>query len=704
MGSPFIFSGNDSKSLKNNLDLNGNAKILSGSVDPTQTATNAPLGSMYLSTLTGQLYKKKDAGSSTNWEKLLGSQVSNIKNYIGFNNFENNATTGWSLAHSALTSLVPTSTATAGTAFDSTHGGTAANGNLSISAVSSGKLAGLYSGSLAASSASVAGDMLVSQAYSIDLEDQAKVLAFKFYYSATSNASNANWSGTSSNTLQVWIYDVTNGAWIQPAGCYNLVQSSGVGIAQGTFQTPSNMTQFQIALISVNASSGAFTVLVDDFYVGPQAQAFGPPVTDPVAYTPTLTNLGNAAASQFYNYRVGKYAYVTGIITIGSSLPTGTLTFSLPSGMVPDTTYTKNGFETLGYANGGAGGVNNYVGAIFAASSTTASIVGPNTTSWNATVPATWANGNTIEVFLKYPVAGFSSNTVMSADSDTRVCAARYGNTAGTSIPSGSATQVPFATKTYDTHSAFSSNVYTVQIPGKYKVSASVNFASASWAASNFIDVNLRKNGSNVSSIGFTCFSGTTTVQAGTLGSDEIDCITGDTLDITVFQNSGGARTLSTDSRYNYITIERLSGPAVVAASETIGATIYRNATQSQSTASLDKVLIDTVDNDSHGAFSSANNRYVAPAPGRYLVTAQVSWQANATGTRQSYVYINGVSKARCVLPPVTGGDITLTITKLFKLSAGDYVEIFAQQTSGGALNIEGGTEWTFLSVERIGN
>lgn len=67
MGSPFIFSGNDSKSLKANLNLNGQDEILSGTVDPTSTATSATKGSLYLNTSNGNLYRKQDNGSSTNW-------------------------------------------------------------------------------------------------------------------------------------------------------------------------------------------------------------------------------------------------------------------------------------------------------------------------------------------------------------------------------------------------------------------------------------------------------------------------------------------------------------------------------------------------------------------------------------------------------------------------------------------------------------
>ena len=66
-GAAVIFSGANVKTLKQNIDLNGIATLLSGSVDPSSSATSAPKGSLYLSTSTGKIYVKQDAGSTTNW-------------------------------------------------------------------------------------------------------------------------------------------------------------------------------------------------------------------------------------------------------------------------------------------------------------------------------------------------------------------------------------------------------------------------------------------------------------------------------------------------------------------------------------------------------------------------------------------------------------------------------------------------------------
>jgi hypothetical protein len=70
MGSAVIFSGSDVKSLKSNLDLNGQSKILSGTVDPSSVATAGNPGSLYLNSSTGVVYRKTDSGTTTNWVQL----------------------------------------------------------------------------------------------------------------------------------------------------------------------------------------------------------------------------------------------------------------------------------------------------------------------------------------------------------------------------------------------------------------------------------------------------------------------------------------------------------------------------------------------------------------------------------------------------------------------------------------------------------
>ena len=89
-----IFNGDYVKALKNRLKLGEDAFVIAGeSADPTTTAFDAPAGSIYIRT-NGVIYKKNDAGSTTNWEEI-GSGESG-KNYIETRNakFEQ-ATNDW---------------------------------------------------------------------------------------------------------------------------------------------------------------------------------------------------------------------------------------------------------------------------------------------------------------------------------------------------------------------------------------------------------------------------------------------------------------------------------------------------------------------------------------------------------------------------------------------------------------------------------
>ncbi|MBR9701031.1 hypothetical protein GOV11_04155 [Candidatus Woesearchaeota archaeon] len=73
-----IFSGDEVKALKQNMSLNGIAKILSGTDDPTAVAKDAPAGSMYMDVTNGNIFKKNDAGSTTNWTKLATGSVTGL--------------------------------------------------------------------------------------------------------------------------------------------------------------------------------------------------------------------------------------------------------------------------------------------------------------------------------------------------------------------------------------------------------------------------------------------------------------------------------------------------------------------------------------------------------------------------------------------------------------------------------------------------
>jgi len=194
---------------------------------------------------------------------LVSVQESNSSNnYISFNNFENNATTGWSLGTTGtITSGLPTGTPTFGSG---------ASGNLSISVVSSGQLSGSYSLSYASSAATTQGNMLASQAYSVNPSDKSRVLTYKFNYNVVSGAGNGNFSGTTSNSFGVAVYDVTNSTWLTCSSPFTINQTSAIGQAVGTVQLGATTASIRFVVYNANATSGAITLYFDDFVLAPR--------------------------------------------------------------------------------------------------------------------------------------------------------------------------------------------------------------------------------------------------------------------------------------------------------------------------------------------------------------------------------------------------------------------------------------------------
>ncbi len=78
MSSPWIWNGLRAKSLLSQLSINDAAYILTGTVDPSSSATDAPKGSLYLrqnGAGNGEVYFKQDNGSSTNWSIVSSSAI-----------------------------------------------------------------------------------------------------------------------------------------------------------------------------------------------------------------------------------------------------------------------------------------------------------------------------------------------------------------------------------------------------------------------------------------------------------------------------------------------------------------------------------------------------------------------------------------------------------------------------------------------------
>lgn len=127
----------------------------------------------------------------------------------------------------------------------------------------------------------------------------------------------------------------------------------------------------------------------------------------------------------------------------------------------------------------------------------------------------------------------------------------------------------------------------------------------------------------------------------------------------------------------------------------------YRSAVQSVTNSTSSKVNLNAKTFDDLNLFdNSTNYRFTAAKSGFYFVKGSVNWSPNATGVRGALIFVNGGSVAENYQQANASNFITATVSDLIKLEAGDYVELYGYQDSGGSLNITSGSTRTYLFVE----
>lgn len=611
-----------------------------------------------------------------------------VNNVNGNGNFELGNTNKWSLGVTgSLTNGLPTTTPTFGSG---------ASGNLSISASNSSPLAGSYSLSYASSAATTAGNCLASDAFTIDREDQAKVLTVKFYFEATSNPSNGNWSGTSSNSFAFAIYDVTNSAWIIPAGGFGMTQSSGVGLCTGTFQTSSNGTQYRLVVYNANATSGAITVKFDDFFVGPQTAPIGPVVTDWQSYTPTGTWVTNATYTGKWR-RVGDSMEVSANIAVSGAV-TGNFSLNLPSGYSIDTaklTSTASSFitEPIGTIEVNQSGQYHGIIRYNSATSVTAvnlTVSGSLGTSLsepsliNATTPVTFASGAVVTLRFKVPISGWSSNVQMSSDTDTRVVSTLVSLNAVQAVGTNGVIKYDTVDKDPTASYSTSTGLFTAPVTGFYTV-ATTNQTNTATA------LMLYKNGSSYTRLGDL---GTNAYASSTY---EIYLNAGETVSLVAatagtFTGSGACKA----------SFSRRSGPAVVAATESVNARYYGVTATITGTAST--ATFSTKDFDSHNAYSSGT--YTIPVSGKYQINASIRVSATFAADQAAVIslYKNGSIVSEMTMQASgTSSNQQPVISDVLSFVAGDALTIRIR-SNGTTPTITASNNSNYFSITRVGN
>jgi hypothetical protein len=134
---------------------------------------------------------------------------------------------------------------------------------------------------------------------------------------------------------------------------------------------------------------------------------------------------------------------------------------------------------------------------------------------------------------------------------------------------------------------------------------------------------------------------------------------------------------------------------ATGAAPALVGCSVFRTTTTSIANQGA-VVPFDNEAFDTDGFHDNSTNpsRITIPAGlgGKYLFTATLRWANNSSGIRIAYFRINGSGAAADTraqqFTPLSSGDASHVISDVLDLAAGDYVELFGYQNSGGGLNV----------------
>lgn len=254
--------------------------------------------------------------NGTAWSDL-GGGGSGEKNYISNGDAEDTSTTGWEEYDDGASA----------TPVDGT-GSTAAN--LALTAQNTVKLSGDYSFKLAKSAADAQGEG-ISYDFTIDKEDQNKLLKIQFPFNTDGTYTDGN--------IAVYIYDVTNASLITPSvTAINGYDKDNVGSSRfqaGWVSTDS--LSYRLIFHITATDTDAYDFYFDNVVVGPGNVVTGAIVEETKSITGFTSNWTNSSISGFVTRKGDKADFDLKLLMSGT--PTGgALIVTLPSGYTIDST------------------------------------------------------------------------------------------------------------------------------------------------------------------------------------------------------------------------------------------------------------------------------------------------------------------------------------------------------------------------------
>ncbi len=666
---------------------------ITGAITSAQTTTpaNPASGSnkLYFKA-DGKLYTLDSAGN----EAMVGSGTGGVKNLITNGNADDTSSS----------IFVPYADAASTRPVDGTGG----SPTVTTSMTTSTPLDGAKSFLLTKPAANVQGQGWAVP-FTVDPAYRAKSLKISVDYIVNSGTFVAGGSSTESDVIW-YIYDVTNSQLIEPSNIKMFSNNSSISDKfEATFQSSATGSSYRLIAHVQSVSALAYELKVDNIIVSPQTYVFGTPVTDSKTITPALTNLGFTAGVNVLEYwRVGDKLFGRGFFSYSSGTGSASNLFlTLPEGLVIDTTKLGSTINSLNHAGqwswyddaGSSGTLDDNFGPIAYDSTTTIGFRIPNTS--NRFLTNVMTTNDTFSYSFSVPIVGWSSSTQMSDSASTRVVA--FDASSPTSTHNSSTAKVTGWVKNVDTHGAFDSvnNRYIAPVSGNYRISASMAINNTVLQTSVFI----YKNG--------VAFRKTSAYSNGGVNASPVcDVIlalnAGDYVEV-FFQTSSATLT-GIDTTICGWSIERITGPSAIAASELVSCKYATSAGQAISNGADIGIAYGTAVFDSHGSYNTSTGIFTAPVTGKYRVTAYVRY-ASASFTASTdlalKVYKNGsldfTLDAQRILSTATIFPSQLGGSDLVDLKAGETIQIRTSHGEATSRSLNAASGNNFLSIERVG-
>jgi hypothetical protein len=240
-----------------------------------------------------------------------------------------------------------------------------------------------------------------------------------------------------------------------------------------------------------------------------------------------------------------------------------------------------------------------------------------------------------------------------------------------------------------------------------------------------FINGVLQVRGSDYTATNGTSITGITALVAGDIatvttvnafsvtGAVPLSTVTANG-DLIVGTSAGAVGRLGIGSTGNLLTVAGGVPTWAAPAGGFVGCSVFMSADVSLSNASLAAINFDSEYYDTNSMHDNVtnNSRITIPSGqgGKYLLTANIVYQNNATGVRYFFARINGGNNFFSGNNPAYAGTISsgfptyVCNSFVLDLAANDYVELFSFQSSGGSLNLIGGDKGeTFFQISKLG-